>query len=191
MGLFRLTFFACILLSAFFMSACDARSSKTRLCKQPYALCTSARCVPQPGNPKQAICFCEVEDGESMATVSCRKLKPSVDENGIGTVYSTFSLKQFVEGKKVMKCPQGTPWTWCLNKRCTIDPSNPKKAVCVCDVVRSGEWITLGGNCDTSTCETGYLSGATLKDFEESNAFMIKALGLESSPAKWCPETSP
>jgi len=21
-----------------------------------------------------------------------------------------------------MKCPKGTPWTWCLNKRCTVDP---------------------------------------------------------------------
>jgi hypothetical protein len=60
-------------------------------------------------------------------------------------VYSAFSLEQFKQGKKVLRCPNGTPWTWCLNKRCTVDPSDPKKAICVCDGLRTEEWITLGG----------------------------------------------
>jgi hypothetical protein len=158
-----------------------ASHSAMHLCKHQYALCTSAMCIPQPGDPNKAICFCDVEEGASMSSES------STDANGIRTVFSTFSLKQFQEGKKGMKCPGGTPWTWCLNKRCTVDPSNPKKAICVCDVVRTGgEWTTLGGNCNTSTCQTGYWSGATIKDFEEGNAFMTKVLGLDKSPAKWC-----
>lgn len=166
-------------------------STSMYLCKHQYALCTSAICVPQPGEPTKAICFCDVEEGMSMSTTPCDNLKPSVDSHGIQTVYSTFSLKQFDEGKKGMKCPNGTPWTWCLNKRCTVDPSNSKKAICTCDVLRTKEWMTLGGNCDTSTCNTGYWSGAAMKDFEEGNIFIMKTLHLERSPAKWCQVVSP
>lgn len=169
--------------------ACSYNQSGTTnyLCRQQYALCTSALCVPQPGNPSKAICFCSVEEGPSLATVHCDSIKPSTDKNGIRTVFSTFSFNQFEEGKKGMKCPSNTPWTWCLNKTCTVDPTNPKKAVCVCDVMRNtGEWMTLGGNCDTSTCATGYWSGATLQDNDQGNEFLVKALGLKESPAKWC-----
>ena len=113
------------------------------------------------------------------------------DANGIRTVYSAFSLEQFKEGKKVLRCRNGTPWTWCLNKRCTVDPSDPKKAICVCDVLRTEEWITLGGNCDTATCKTGYWSGATVKDFNEASSFMQKALSLDHSPVEWCQAPKP
>ncbi len=171
---------------------CDLlNSTQKHLCKHSYALCTSALCVPQPGDPTKAVCFCDVEEGPSMATTSCDALEPSTDANGIRTVYSTFSYKQYKEGKRGMKCPAGTPWTWCLNKRCTVDPSNARKAICTCDVLRTGEWMTLGGNCDTSTCETGYWSGATMDAFGEGNVFMAKALGLESLPVKWCPNVTP
>lgn len=163
------------------------KHASMHLCKHQYALCTSALCVPQPGDPKKAVCFCDVEEGASMAQVECSKLEPKTDSHGIRTVYSTFSLKQFTEGKQGMKCPSGTPWTWCLDKKCTVNPSDPKKAICTCDVVRTEEWTTLGGNCDTATCKTGYWSGAAIKDFDKGNAFMTKALGLDPSPAKWCP----
>jgi hypothetical protein len=165
-------------------------STGMQLCHQQYALCTSAICIPQPGDPSQAICTCDVEEGPSMSTVACEKLQPSTDSHGIRTVFSTFSQEQLKQGKKGMKCPSGTPWTWCLNKRCTVDPSNPSKAICICDVVRTGEWMTLGGNCDTSTCETGYWSGASMKDAEESSDFMKRILGFEQTPFKWCPSVS-
>lgn len=162
------------------------KQGENQLCKHEYALCTSALCVPEPGNPTKAICFCDVEEGDSMATVSCDSIKPSTDENGIRTVFSTFSLKQFSSGKKGLKCPNGTPWTWCLNKRCTVDPINSKKAICVCDVLRTSDWMTLGGNCDTATCQTGYWSGAKLSDFDDGVQFLMKALDIAESPVKWC-----
>jgi hypothetical protein len=162
-------------------------SNSNQLCQHEYALCTSALCIPEPGDLTKAICFCDVEEGHNMSTVPCESLKPSTDANGIRTVYSTFSLKQFMAGKKGMKCPSGTPWTWCLNKRCTVDPSNPKKALCVCDVKRTSEWMTLGGNCDTSTCKTGYWSGAAISDFDDGVNFLSKALKIDRSPVKWCP----
>lgn len=165
----------------------QAAKSDMQLCKHQYALCTSALCIPQPGDPTKAICFCAVEEGASMASVPCNTIQPSTDANGIRTVYSAFSLEQFKQGKKVLTCASGTPWTWCLNKRCTVDPSDAKKAICICDVVRTGESITLGGNCETATCSTGYWSGATVKDFNEATSFMVKALALDRSPVKWCP----
>lgn len=165
-----------------------SNSEKMYLCDHSYALCTSARCIPQPGDPTQAICFCAVEKGDSMSTVPCHKLRPSSDAHGITTLYSTFSYKQYAEGKKTMKCPGDTPWTWCLNKQCTMDPSDPTQAICLCDIMRTNEeWVTFGGSCDSSTCTTAYWSGAGLKDFAEGNVFMTKNLNLDQTPVKWCP----
>jgi hypothetical protein len=169
----------------------QAAKSDMQLCKHQYALCTAALCIPQPGDRPKAICFCAVEESASMASVPCNTIQPSTDANGTRTIYSEFSLEQFKEDKKVLRCPSGSPWTWCLNKRCTVDPSDPKKAICVCDVLRTGESITLGGNCETATCTTGYWSGATVKDFNEATSFMVKALSLDRSPVKWCQGANP
>ncbi len=163
-----------------------AGGPKMHLCEHQFALCTSARCIPEPGQSDKAICFCDVVNGPSMSTIGCEAVKPTTDSHGVRTIYSAFALNQFKEGKEGMKCPDGTPWTWCLNKQCTVDPSDLTKAICVCDVVHGGEWMTLGGNCDTSTCSTGYLSGATMNDVDEGISFLAKALGLEMSPIKWC-----
>jgi hypothetical protein len=172
------------------ISCHSSQSGQMFLCKHQYALCTSARCVPQPGDPTKAVCFCDVEEGASMSTVACDRLSPSTDAEGVHTVYSTFSFQQFYQGKRSMTCPEGTPWSWCLNKRCTVDPTNPQQAICTCDVVRTGKWLTLGGNCDKSTCATGYWSGATFSADQEGTAFLTKALGLAESPVKWCPDSS-
>ncbi len=160
---------------------------KMFLCKQEYALCTSALCVPQPGDPKKAVCFCDVHEGPNLATVPCNHVQSSTDKHGIKTVFSTFSLRQMHEGRKAMKCPAGTPWTWCLNKRCTVDPFNHQKAICVCDVMRTNsEWTTFGGHCNTATCQTSYWSGATIAAADQGAKFLVKELGLEKNPMKWC-----
>ena len=176
---------------AYAQTTTPASSLTMYLCKQQYALCTSAVCIPQPGDPTKVICTCDVEDGASMASVACDTLQPSTDANGIRTVFSTYSLTQSIQGLKAMTCPGGTPWSQCLNKRCTVDPSDPTKAICTCDVVRSpNQWMTLGGNCNTSTCATSYWSGATIPDAYSGGAFMSKALGLDKSPVQWCPVAS-
>lgn len=165
-----------------------AGSPTMYLCRHQFALCTSAICVPMLGDPTKAICSCDVEDGPSMSSQPCDSLNSTTDANGIRTVYSAYSLLQAQAGLKGMKCPSGTPWTWCLNKVCTVDHSNPAKAVCTCDVVRTpGEWMTLGGNCDTSTCATGYWSGATIPDVDSGSVFLMKGLGIAKSPLQWCP----
>ena len=164
----------------------ELAQAENYLCQQQFALCTSAPCIPEPGNPKVAICSCDVEDGPSLASVACDTVKPSTDANGIRTVYSQFALKQWQQGKKTLKCPSGTPWTWCLDKPCTVDPANPKKAICACDVVRTGEWITAGGNCNTATCNTAYWSAAPLDAFSDGTDFLLKSLKLKKSPVTWC-----
>ena len=164
----------------------ESAQAENYLCQQQFALCTSAPCIPEPGDPKVAICSCDVEDGPSLASVACDTVKPSTDANGIRTVYSQFALKQWQQGKKTLKCPSGTPWTWCLNKPCTVDPANPKKAICACDVVRTGEWITAGGNCNTATCNTAYWSAAPLDAFSDGTDFLLKSLKLKKSPVIWC-----
>jgi hypothetical protein len=164
----------------------ESAQAENYLCQQQFALCTSAPCIPEPGNPTVAICSCDVEDGPSLASVACDTVKPSTDANGIRTVYSQFALKQWQQGKKTLKCPSGTPWTWCLDKPCTVDPANPKKAICACDVVRTGEWITAGGNCNTATCNTAYWSAAPLDAFSDGTDFLLKSLKLKKSPVTWC-----
>lgn len=180
-------YFLPILAVAIVVFGCEkASSSNMQVCQHQYALCTSALCIPDPADPAKAVCTCDVKEGWSMSTVPCKTLQPSTDSRGIQILYSTFSYDQYREGKKGMKCPSGTPWTWCLNKKCTLDPSNPNKALCICDVMHTGEWMTLGGDCDTATCATGYWSGATLSSFEEGNVFLKKALSLDTSPVQWC-----
>ncbi|MBS0607294.1 MAG: hypothetical protein JSR57_10120 [Verrucomicrobia bacterium] len=189
---FLLTFVLPIAAVCCVIWGCDTKnSSMMHLCKHTYALCTSALCVPQPGDPTKAICFCDVEEGASMGTAPCNELQPTTDDKGIMTVYSTYSFKQYSEGKQGMQCPAGTPWTWCLNKKCTVDPTDANKAICTCDVVRTEDWMTLGGNCDTSTCATGYWSGVTMSTYNDGNVFLMKALGMDTSPVKWCPGANP
>jgi hypothetical protein len=132
-NLIRLSFASFLLIAAaavFTIAFGNVQPAKSdmQLCKHQYALCTSALCIPQPGDPTKAICFCAVEEGASMASVPRNTIQPSTDANGIRTVYSAFSLEQFKQGKKVLTCASGTPWTWCLNKRCTVDPSDPQES---------------------------------------------------------------
>ena len=161
------------------------------LCNQAFALCTSAPCIPQPGNPDVSICVCQMQEGPNLATVPCDTVRPSTDANGVRTVYSQFALTQFQQGKKGLRCPSGTPWSQCLNKTCTVDPANPDKAICACDIVRSGEWQTAGGDCQAATCGTAYWSGALLADSRNNAEFMMQQLKMPVSPAEACPVPTP
>lgn len=75
---------------------------------------------------------------------------------------------------------------------CTVDPTNPKKAMCACGVVRTGgEWITAGGNCNTATCNTAYWSGATAGAMSDVTSFMLKQLNIKETPVNACPKSAP
>lgn len=178
-----------IALLAVLCVTCGYEKSNTvgTICDQRYALCTSAKCIPDPDNSKKAICFCEVYEGKSFGKDDCKKRSPFKDRHGIEHLLSNYSFAQY-SSKKTLVCPSGNPWTFCLDKPCTVDPADPKKAICECEIRRSEAFVTLGGDCDKSTCKTAYWSGATVSDVNGAMGILTQALGLSKSPENYCPE---
>lgn len=160
---------------------------KMVVCDELYALCTSAQCIPNPNNPNESICYCEVHEGKSLGQTPCKKRTPHTDTLGTKHITSTFSFEDFPI-KSVMTCPSGSPWSNCLDMPCVIDPLDSSKAICSCQVIHTGTFQTLGGNCDTSTCSTGYWSAATVESNQEAIETLRKALNLEKSPERLCPQ---
>ena len=83
--------------------------SKSAVCDQKYALCSSASCIPDPNNPSKAICFCKVYEGKSYGQVPCNKRQPSSGKDGLLYVTSTYSFDDTAT-KRMMTCPKGKPW---------------------------------------------------------------------------------
>lgn len=155
--------------------------AKPIICDQDYALCTSARCIPAPGSSTNAICDCSVEKGKSAGYKTCKERKPVEDKFKVTSLISTFSFEQFAT-KRPMNCPEGLPWTNCVDRLCTVDPQNSKRALCNCMIERTQAFFTFGGDCNTNTCATGFWSGATQAD----GIILRKALmqELRSKPKK-------
>ncbi len=133
-------------------------AKKPIICIQEYALCTSASCIPDARHSGYAICHCDVENGPSAGYESCAKRVPVKTKYNTEQIVSTFSLTQYGE-KKSLVCAQGF-WTNCVDSPCTVDPTNPKHAICNCPIT-TGAYTTLGGNCNIITCTTHYWSGAS------------------------------
>lgn len=173
------------------VSAAAADAGKGFVCEGLYALCTSAPCIPDPTDPeKKAVCSCEVADGKSFGMKTCPEKKASTDANGVTKVTSTFSFAQ-APMKPVLVCPAGKPWTNCLDSPCIVDPRDPLHAVCTCGIERSGAFVTLGGDCNTITCDTAYWSGATFSMIDSGTAVLLKEMGIEKSPLTYCPGMEP
>lgn len=134
--------------------------AKPIVCNQPYALCTSARCIPLAESLNEAICECVTERGASIGFTSCEKRKPKLNKYKTISLVSTFSFVQFTT-KKSMNCPQGMPWTNCVDMPCTVDPQNKKRALCKCKINNTKAFFTFGGDCNADSCATGFWSGAT------------------------------
>jgi len=173
------------------VSFASAQTGKGHVCEGLYALCTSAPCIPDPTDPeKKAVCSCEVLDGRSFGFHACPQRKASTDSNGVTKVTSTFSFAQ-APTKPVLVCPAGKPWTDCLDSPCIVDPMDPTHAICTCGIERKGSFVTLGGDCNTITCDTGYWSGATPDTNEVVSGPLMKALGIDTSPMTLCPGMEP
>ena len=173
------------------VSVAVAEAPKGFVCDQGYALCTSAPCIPDPTDPdKKAICTCEATAGKSFGTKECSQRKPSTDANGVTKITSNYSFAQ-APMKPVLICPAGKPWTDCLDSPCIVDPMNPVRAICTCDIMRSDVFVTLGGGCNTETCGTAYWSGATLGMIDSGTAVLVKEMGMEKSPLTYCPGMQP
>jgi hypothetical protein len=126
------------------------------LCNQTYALCTTAPCEVSKTDPTIAECRCVVQNGYSIGSAPCNERAQSGSK-----LISTFSTQNVTTGFYTMSCPDGAPWANCYNMVCTIDSLNPAQALCQCPIVKTGEFFTLGGGCDTSTCTSVIWSAAT------------------------------
>lgn len=178
------------LLVAFGVYTIDQKASEGHICSQEYALCTSAPCIPDPQDPKKSICFCTVQQGKSFGNASCAHRKPYTDKFGVRFVTSDYSFAEY-HTKKTMICPDGKPWSFCLDKKCTVDPKDPTRAICTCDVLHAQKFVTLGGNCDKATCDTAYWSGATLDEVNTAMSILSKAFGMQKGPENYCPDDKP
>jgi hypothetical protein len=161
-------------------------SENYAVCRQPYALCTTAPCTPIPGSKNQSICSCVVKDGASLGQLPCEQRKPTINSNGQQMLTSTYSFENSATNK-VMTCTGNHPWANCLDKPCIIDPQNSNQAICTCEIKHTESFLTFGGQCATTSCSTTLYSGATAQMNEGGSKALMNALHLSKSPMQNCP----
>jgi hypothetical protein len=163
------------------------------VCEGRYALCVAAACLPIPSwNAKtgkmetiqatRALCECAVANGPSLGDLPCAARAPQGEGKYL---VSTFSFGETAT-HPAMSCPGGTPWAYCYDQPCVVDPKDPSKAQCTCQLRTSGEFQTLGGNCDKSKCGTLW-SGAAADAMAGAAKLLASGEGLKAVPANSCP----
>ena len=125
------------------------------VCKQTFALCTTAPCELDADDATIANCLCVVEDAYAVGFKTCSERAQSGS-----SLYSNFSTFNVNSEFGVMTCPENAPWANCLDVPCEINAENPALATCQCAVVETGPSLTFGGGCDTSTCTSTIWSAA-------------------------------
>lgn len=171
------------------------------VCDGDYALCTSAECTPDPDNPTaKAVCDCTVENGQNYGVLTTCAARTAVETSGTTLLVSTYSFAQAAT-KDVMTCTGANYWTDCLDAPCVVDPRDPTKAICTCNLISPDNpnynqaFVTYGGGCDTSTCQPAYWSGATAPNFAAGSDALMKVLGIDPTdkdavPFTFCVEQS-
>lgn len=134
----------------------DIQVADMWLCNQPYALCTKAPCQLAAEGSSVATCSCLVEDGYSIGFTACAERAPQGS-----SVISTFSTIDVTASSRSLVCPDGGLWANCLDMPCEIDANDPSRAFCLCQTAASGEVVTIGGDCDASTCSSVIWSANT------------------------------
>jgi peroxiredoxin len=126
------------------------------VCDQRYALCTFASCKPSKTNPNISVCTCKVKTGYAVGFKSCDKRAPKGRQ-----LHSNFSLQDVTSRTRSMKCSERGLWVQCLDVECEVDRHNSKQASCQCVNMKTKNFYTFGGNCDTKTCKTVIWSATT------------------------------
>lgn len=122
------------------------------VCEGEYALCTAAKCEPNPDNEKEALCVCTAQVGPSIGLESCRSARTVKGEKTINSRYYPVT--------SYLSCPGNKPWADCMDSVCTVDKENPAKAVCVCTIVKNkGKYVLASDSCNKSECSSGLYAG--------------------------------
>lgn len=160
-----------------FLLNTTASADNFTACKGEYALCTTATCTPIPGKPGLVSCKCDVKTGYSAGTKECQKVKKTTEGDLIYSRY--YPIKSYA------RCSNNRPWAWCLDKPCIVDKNNPLKASCVCSLVKDqGDYIIVTDSYNKSTCNTGIISSATVKDDQQITDFLKTQKELPPFPKK-------
>lgn len=161
-----------------------ATNSKPIVCQGEYALCSAAKCIPDPRHNNYAICNCQVYKGPSLGNENCKKRIPFIDKDKLKHIVSTFSFNN--DSNSAMLCPAGSPWTNCVDAPCIVDPTDPHKSYCSCPIEHSGVSLTFGGDCDTSTCQNSFWSGALIPDADEFRKILSQAMHINPKVVTKC-----
>jgi hypothetical protein len=156
------------------------------LCDQRFALCTTASCEPSKTNPNISVCRCKVTSDYSVGFKSCEQRAPRGRQ-----LHSNFSLLEVTDRTRVLTCKDKGLWVQCLDVVCEVDRNDPKHADCQCVNMRTKNFVTFGGNCDTRTCKTTIWSATTTPypggaQLEKG----LKRLGIPFKAPKSCPAPS-
>jgi hypothetical protein len=167
------------------MPATEVEFDGAWLCRQPYALCTTALCERSTSDATIANCRCVVLDGYSIGFTTCREREPAGK-----TLVSTFSTQNVTSAFGVLTCPEDVPWANCLDMPCELDSLDPALATCQCQMVETGPSFTFGGGCDTHTCSSVIWSAATPPGVTQ----YVGAMGCVNQPVTFpamCPSATP
>jgi hypothetical protein len=160
------------------------RVGSAYICRQKYALCTNAPCLPSPHSPNIVMCDCVVEGGDSVGLTPCPHRAPQGT-----TLYSTFSTALVTKATRAMTCAANVSWANCLDAVCKLDPNNPTRATCQCPLVKQGPSFTFGGDCNTRTCGKTIWSAAHTNVGGSEVAATMKRLGQPLFAPAPCPRS--
>ena len=166
----------CLLITACLYTTALLGEDGFTLCKSKYALCTTAKCTPIPGQEGQVSCPCDVKTGYSASQKACEDPKET----------STGQLKsRYYPVKYYAVCSNDRPWAWCLDKACTVDKDNPSKASCACALVKGqGDYVVVTDKYNDSTCTTDIWSSATVQAITQITDFLKTKDELKPFPIK-------
>lgn len=168
--------FSLMVLSLLFSSSQLYAVDKPVVCDEEYALCTKAECIPIPGDPKKALCFCKAKRGNSVGYKSC-EIKMTKDG------YKEIKSRYYPIGSYV-QCSNARPWALCMDSPCVVDPNDPKKAYCTCDIVSNkGDYVLPSDTCDKTKCARGLWSSALAKDVTELDSHLLGKEYKDKFPA--------
>jgi hypothetical protein len=155
------------------------------LCRQPYALCTTAPCERSASDATIATCRCVVLDGYSMGFTTCRERALAGS-----ALVSTFSTQNVTSAFGVLTCPEDVPWANCLDMPCQLDSLDPALATCQCQIVETGPSFTFGGGCNAGTCSSMLWSAAAPPGVTQYAAAM-RCVNQPVTFPTTCPEATP
>lgn len=142
----------------------SAQSGGFKVCTSTYALCTTARCSPVPGNADAVACHCDVRTGYSLGAQGCEDPPARVAGAPVRSRY--FPVASFVS------CVNDRPWAFCLDSPCVIDAKGTT-ATCTCSLKRGKDpYVIVTDRYTKATCNSGVISSATVGDVLAATEFL-------------------